>query len=270
MTASMVWVCGPTSQAALIASDSFSVGAGGYSITAIAGQTTTVGTTGYTGAWSSGTAAHQVQGGGLTHSGTTGTPLAGQVVSFTSQNVSPRIVNRVLNYTPTTGTYYFSALFQKNTGVSSTEDMMAGLGQNQSSSWNPGGVGSHLIGIENEALVFRSDGTMTEMVSAASFALNQTYLGLMEINFSTTALDSITVRYYNASSALIANQTFSNLNLDGDMGRFVLAADRLGPNVIVDELRFGTQLADVTSIPEPSAALLGGVGALLLLRRRRG
>ena len=36
-----------------------------------------------------------------------------------------------------------------------------------------------------------------------------------------------------------------------------------------DEIRFGATYADVTSVPEPSAALLGGIGCLLLLRRRR-
>lgn len=36
-----------------------------------------------------------------------------------------------------------------------------------------------------------------------------------------------------------------------------------------DELRFGSSYAEVTPIPEPSAALLGAIGALALLRRRR-
>lgn len=37
-----------------------------------------------------------------------------------------------------------------------------------------------------------------------------------------------------------------------------------------DEIRFGASFADVSPIPEPSAALLGSLGGLLLLRRRRG
>lgn len=38
---------------------------------------------------------------------------------------------------------------------------------------------------------------------------------------------------------------------------------------VIDELRIGSSLESVMAIPEPSAALLGGLGVLLLLRRRR-
>jgi len=37
----------------------------------------------------------------------------------------------------------------------------------------------------------------------------------------------------------------------------------------IDEIRFGDSLASIGVIPEPSAALLGGLGTMLLLRRRR-
>lgn len=38
---------------------------------------------------------------------------------------------------------------------------------------------------------------------------------------------------------------------------------------VFDEIRFGSDFASVAIIPEPSATLLGGLGALMLLRRRR-
>ena len=41
------------------------------------------------------------------------------------------------------------------------------------------------------------------------------------------------------------------------------------PRDQVDEIRFGTSYADVTPVPEPSVAWLGGLGAMLFLRRRR-
>lgn len=38
---------------------------------------------------------------------------------------------------------------------------------------------------------------------------------------------------------------------------------------LIDEIRFGSDLASVIPVPEPSLALLGGLGLLALLRRRR-
>lgn len=42
-----------------------------------------------------------------------------------------------------------------------------------------------------------------------------------------------------------------------------------GGTQFYDEIRFGATFADVSPIPEPSAALLGGLGMVVLLRRRR-
>jgi len=39
--------------------------------------------------------------------------------------------------------------------------------------------------------------------------------------------------------------------------------------ITYDEIRFGATFADVSPVPEPSAALLGALGVLALLRRRR-
>lgn len=67
-----------------------------------------------------------------------------------------------------------------------------------------------------------------------------------------------------ATTSAVVNQaafdtlTFAN---KGDAGAFPIT---------IDEIRFGTSYLDVSpAIPEPSAALLGGLGALMLLRRRR-
>ncbi len=74
--------------------------------------------------------------------------------------------------------------------------------------------------------------------------------------------------------------TFTLINADGSdgdsgVGDFAFSSLHLAsfggsPGVVYDEIRLGTTLADVyTVVPEPSVALLGGLGLLGLLRRRR-
>jgi hypothetical protein len=60
----------------------------------------------------------------------------------------------------------------------------------------------------------------------------------------------------------------------GSLDTFVLQTDASGTTTAYqpfDEMRFGTALADVSAIPEPSTAALlaGGAAGLVLLGRRR-
>jgi hypothetical protein len=64
--------------------------------------------------------------------------------------------------------------------------------------------------------------------------------------------------------------TVTNANLAGVDG-IRIGGSTFGANVnqSFDNLVIGTTMGDVDAIPEPSAALLGGLGMLCLLRRRR-
>jgi hypothetical protein len=224
-----------------------------------------VGTTGYTGAWSSGTSLNQNTSGGLTHSAMTGTALEGRVFGFTSSNANARVLDRAINYTPTTGTYYFSALFSKSTANSA--DMLVGLGD--TSNHQTTAINFNTFGI-------RSGGSLnyqnTVIVSSANFAVDTTYIGVMEINYNsaTGANDSITASFYNEASALVGSQTFSGLDINSNIGHILIGTAGLANNnAFVDEIRYGTALSDVFVVPEPSTFGLIGLGALALLRRRR-
>lgn len=260
-------IAGVTASAAPILSDSFANTAGGaddYTIGALQNQTATVGTTGYTGAWSGGTSFNQNTSGGLTHISMTGTSLDGRVMSYTSQNFNARVLYRAIDYTPTTGTYYFSALFSKSTENSA--DMLVGLGgasthQTSAANYNTFGIRS------GGALFYRN----TEIVSSANFAVDTTYLGVMEINYDSAGADSIIASFYDESATLVGSQTFSGLNIDANMGQILVGTASQGNNnAFVDEIRYGTTLADVfTEIPEPSTAILAGLGLMGVCFRRR-
>lgn len=101
---------------------------------------------------------------------------------------------------------------------------------------------------------------------------NQTYLivghaqwGLDNVNDNDTVTLYLPDTNLNLGSAIVSSTGITNQH----------AFDRLmthnGNSISnrFDEIRFGATLADVTPVPEPSAALLGGLGTLLLLRRRR-
>lgn len=255
--------------AAIILSDSLAITAGGadYNTGALQNQTATVGTTGYAAAWSGGTTFNDITTGGLTHSAMTGTALEGRLRSLNgTNNANARSLFRGINYTATTGTYYFSALFSKSTQASA--DMYAGLGTATSHQTNITNGGFATIGIRQGGLAFLG----TTIVTAANFATDKTYIGVMEINYDSAGADSVTASFYNDSAVLVGTQTFTGLSISADnMQSLAVGTATSGANnAFVDEIRFGTALADVFNpIPEPSAALLGGLGFLMLLRRRR-
>jgi hypothetical protein len=277
-TISGVALAATSAHAVLIAFDSFALGAAGQadgsyevdSLRDLSNPSATLGTTGYLGSWANSTGAHYVTTGGLSHALTTGTVSEGRLVAFNSTGAAGRTQLRSLNYTPTDGTYFFSALFQK-TAITTDQDMVAGVTAGSISPSNGAyTLGSDfMMGIVDGGFTVTTAGADTELITAASFTLNETYFGLMAINYSTSGADSATVSVYNGTSALVAEQTFTGLNLT--LTHFAVATNNYGPDVSTDELRFGTALSDVSIVPEPSSAVLLGLGSLLvcLCRRRR-
>ncbi len=79
----------------------------------------------------------------------------------------------------------------------------------------------------------------------------------------TRALDDI------STAPTTGGATRSALILQGQLDTITFAQRNSGGIQTYDEIRFGASFADVSPIPEPSVALLGALGVLGLLRRRR-
>ncbi|MDD3276107.1 MAG: hypothetical protein PHP93_03540, partial [Kiritimatiellales bacterium] len=244
-----------TSQAALIASDSFATQAGGApsyyvegSLDSGTAQNPTVGVSGFSGAWDAingSTAAVQAQDSiSLTHAMSPGTALAGSIRGYYMAGTVARRVSRALTSAPAVdGTYYMSVLLKKT--VTSGGNLYAGLGPSESYTLAFASSGATLIGLDGGAISFYSGGSTTTLLDSGRVTANETYLALLEFDYSTTGADSVTVTLYDGSSVQQASQTFSGLNLD--MSHLTLAVTSYSPTEAIDEFRFGSQLSDVIS-----------------------
>ncbi|WP_168442483.1 sialate O-acetylesterase [Pontiella desulfatans] len=258
----MLWTS--SVQAALIATDSFATQAGGapsYYDTAINGgsidngsaQNPSVGVSGFTGAWDAigyKTGAVQAQNGvSLTHAMSAGSAMNGSIRGYSVQGGRAdlsRRVSRALTSAPTSdGTYYMSILLRK-TASSTTGTLWAGLGPSERYDVFITGSTSTFIGLNAGAISFYSNGTITELLASGNVNAEETYLALLQFDYSSAGADSVTVTLYDSASVQQATRTFNNLTLN--MSYLHLAiCPYYSPEEAIDEFRFGTALSDVVA-----------------------
>lgn len=260
------------SQAALIASESFNIGVGQYTAGVVAPQNPTA--TGFTGGWANVQGTVDVVTSGLNYSNGSGTVAdSGGALQANASTGERAIRSLSVPFTSTTtGIYYMSVMlkltnsptgynaFELNNGANGDATRALQLGQ---SSNNFTAAGSTNFGL-------RLNDTASISLNLGAMDTN-THLFVMKFTFGDTAnSDSITV--WNNPSDLTsevssgAGQTLGGININFDrmaVGSFIAGSSS------ADEFRLGTEWRDVTTVPEPSAALLGGLGVLGLLRRRR-
>ncbi len=247
-----------TARAELIAWDSFATasGAGDYNIASLQFQSPTTGLDGFSGRWDGSgdtTSALVATSGGLTHPLSPGTPLEGRLQPYFSDvGTANRRLSRAIDYVPVDGNYYMSLLLQK-TAVASG-DLLAGLSPFEAVRWSYSDIqGTHLgiggIGSTSGSIAFFTTGTFDIVVPTQEVNVGETYFALMQFDYSLSAPDNVTVSIYDGSSNRISSNTYNNLNLDGDIGRFGVLTSETAPTAFVDELRFGTELSDVMFLP---------------------
>lgn len=126
------------------------------------------------------------------------------------------------------------------------------------------------------ASAWDADAAITKTVSANVAQTGRPRLTIAKIEWSDTGDDTISVMTWIEGTipGSVSETDFNNAGLLKTLSAN-LSQDSFttlsfsGVDTAIDEIRIASDFANVIGVPEPSAALLGGLGLLALLRRRR-
>jgi hypothetical protein len=302
-TAMLVWhFTALRTHAAVIASDSFLSNANAavaasnneyQSGVTIANQKGTAGTIGYSTApnttpgttspvagWVSGSSVYQASSLSLTNPLTASPNFSsdnGSLLAVGNSNTRTQYRDFTANVS-TTSTYYFSALLRENSN-SYTGLSYVGLAPGKASGSASPTLKGVDVGFSNGDLtLWASNGTSLATTTLLSTpTVNSTYLAEVTMTHSSGTTYSLAASVYDSTGTLVLTSSPVTATIaSGDIGAFDAVVSNqftstLGAPATVnyDELRFGTSLADVIAVPEPSSAALLLVGGVLCLRSRR-
>jgi hypothetical protein len=277
------------SQGALLVHEGFS----DYEVGALAGVDASASSTGLTGKWAQSGSTHLVVAAGLTFEGLAtqggalsvggGTTLSGIGLAATAV-VAPG------------GTLYSSFLVRQNADATPSSSILTRI-HNSSATESGGYFSSFADARENTQAAVGYDALWNPANSVAGstpIAAGETYIVISSFTNvgNSTAGDA---RLYILNQSQYTNLLAAGINTLGsrqtgtgdgqvwgaatDLGRAgsgtfndtdFLQIVTLSTNGFIDELRYGTTLADVLPVPEPSTSLLAGAAlATLCLRRGR-
>lgn len=251
--------------AAIIAYDQFS----GYSSGLIAGQGQG---SGWSGSWSSGATNDSYITTGLTH------PLGGvgqsgdavEIGANTSADGTVNISRALASTISAVGTYYFSFLINitdnpNNAGLvladADTDRLYVG-------SWN--GQGGN-----TEWRLTKYDGSYVGQNTGINDTAGTTFHLVVRFELKSGSNDVADLFINPANAAALAGASDATVSFAdfSQIGNITISRNNSSTadgSFIMDEVLIATQASDVFApIPEPHVALLGGLGALLLLRRKR-
>lgn len=263
------------SGAAIIASDSFLLGGPpNYTAGILNDQNPTGASSGFSAKWNFFTGAIVADAVGLTHPLVTNPAGAANNGSlYTVGNLNLRTQRRPIStYTTTGANYYFSGLMSSSVSFATGTAQFGLSGASADTIAPTAGIQVGFTSGGNIAVFYKNAGGTYTSSSVMTYTAGMTYQFVVHLTTGTGLAD---VSIYDASGTLagslfgIATTTsvasdFSNLSV-GVSANFNGGAPS---QIRFDEFRFGTTLADVT-VPEPSVALVSGLGVLTLVLRRR-
>ena len=274
------------SQAALTSHESFSGYTSGIQIDDGA-NLPSPSVTGYTGNWTAtnfGTQQPSITTGSLTYSdalylgssgdkvGVPNNTTGGEITASNSGRVYRSLASSLTVTSTTSTVLYLSFLFQsgQETGITTYQTLHLNQGTNGDANR------AFDIGITSNGALDGNEfgfgvndnygvGTSQEL-GAANSTVN---LFVVKFDLSASANSDSVTAWLNPTLGGVGDPsgglTVSGVNLVWDT---LMLSDYDGNSASWDEIRWGTDFNSVT-VPEPAAALLGGVGVLALLRRRR-
>lgn len=244
--------------AAVVFRDNFEPTGSGSNATSLLGSGTTANVTTYTVANTSGSV------------NTTLWVRSNQGFNSSRSGLVDESENSGANFADTTGTQAYAGRYTSNTGISSAAGTIGALtaGTTITLTFDAVTDGSNAgddiraaIVLYNGGLLndYRNEYAGTSAVLAQLVQTNATTSSYQTFSFSYTVGDPV----FDNDGATTAglSTTWNPALLGQDIGiRFYnRSGDSIIDNVVVD----------ITAVPEPRAVLLGGIGLLMLLRRRR-
>lgn len=266
--------------ATVIAYDHFTTtGTDAYADDRLWGQSPTAGVTGFSGstAWGGNfnTGDIEIDATGLSASLAVG-PTGGSVITDGADG--DRNVYRAFDsFTTATQTYYFSFLF--NVGTGGTAGARSSLGITAGTAPNgPDPIDGVMVGVDLTGST--STGTINLWVDGIEIAFSgsgitagNTYFALVQIDNQMVGNDTITANFYSATAtdftSSLGTASTSAYDISSDLKALEIQKDSAGNFTSFDEFYFGTEISDVSIVPEPTGIALLLLGAFPLVVRRR-